>query len=172
MVLYFDGTPLSALSRNQKDDVRKNAPSAIFPASPNAMPTEPEPTPQTSPESEEKKLCVSCLFGNDPDVHFCAQCGAPMTSYAAIGPFEQLFAEGHVYRQAAEKPRKFIVVLGVWVIFGMMALAGAGLLFVRAENGVLQLIAGAFMLPVSLVMIWKTTRNCITRTRTQERRDA
>jgi len=135
------------------------------------MPSEPEQTPQTPAESDEKKLCVNCMFPNDPDIHFCAECGAPMTSYAAIGPFESLFAEGHVYRQAAEKPRSFVVVLGIWIIFGTLALAGAAFLFIGREVGLEYVVIGAFLLPVSLVMIWKTTRSYFRRPRVDERGD-
>src|SRR3954467_428106 len=118
------------------------------------MPSElkPEKTSETLGESTEKKLCVGCIFPNETDVHFCANCGAPMTSYAAIGPFEHLFAEGHVYRQAAENPRRVVVVLGVWIIFGMMALCCAALLFAGPELGWQYFIPGAVFLPVSLVM--------------------
>ena len=94
-----------------------------------------------------------------------------MTSYAAIGPFESLFAEGHVYRQAAEKPRSFVVVLGIWIIFGTLALAGAAFLFIGREVGLEYVVIGAFLLPVSLVMIWKTTRTYFRRRRVDERGD-
>src|SRR3954451_837470 len=73
--------------------------------------------PKPSPESEEKQLCLSCMAPNEPTAHFCAKCGAPLSSYASTGPFESLFSEGAVYRQAAERPRSFIVVLGIWLIF-------------------------------------------------------
>jgi hypothetical protein len=136
------------------------------------MSPEPEKPSQAPGETEEKHLCVSCMFPNEPQAHFCAECGAPMTSYAATGPFEHLFAEGHVYRQAAERPRRFIVVIGVWFIFGMMALGSAGLLFLGREVGLHYVIAGAFFLPVSLVMIWKTTRSYFTKPRVEEGRDA
>ena len=70
-------------------------------------------------------FCLQCGYKIPDDDPFCAKCGAPMSSYAATSPFESLFAEGHVYRQAAERPRSFVVVLGIWIIFGMMAMAGA-----------------------------------------------
>jgi hypothetical protein len=135
------------------------------------MPSEPEESSETPSESDEKKLCVNCMFSNDADVNFCANCGAPMTSYAATGPFEHIFAEGHVYRQATERPRSLFVVLGVWFIFGSMALAGAAILFFGAEAGFPYLISGAFFLLVSLAMIWKTTRSYLTKPRSDERRD-
>ena len=86
-----------------------------------------------------------------------------MSPYAATGPFESVLAEGHVYRQAAERPRSIIVVLGIWLTFGMIAVAGAMMLFLGREIGIEYLIAGAFLLPVSLLMIWKTTKNYLAR---------
>jgi hypothetical protein len=132
------------------------------------MPSEPE----QFADSNEKQLCVSCLFPNEIDVHFCSKCGAPMTSYAATGPFEHVFAEGHVYRQAAERPRSLFVVLGVWFIFGMMAVASAVMLFFGAEAGFQYLIGGVFFLLISLAIIWKTTRNYFTKPRPDQRSDA
>jgi hypothetical protein len=136
------------------------------------MPSEAEQPTEPPAESEEKQLCVSCMFPNAPLAHFCTKCGAPMSSYAATGPFESLFAEGHVYRQAAERPRSLVVVLGIWIIFGAMALAGVAMLFLGREVGVQYVVGGAFVLPVSLVIIWKTTRSYFTRPRVEERRDA
>lgn len=136
------------------------------------MPSEPEPISQPPADSDEKQLCVSCLFPNEPLIHFCAKCGAPMTSYAATGPFESLFAEGHVYRQATEKPHNFVVVLGIWFIFGMMAIAAIALLFMGREAGLQYVIVGACLLPISLVIIWKTTRSYLTRPRAAEKHDA
>ncbi len=137
------------------------------------MISEPEQTPETPAESDEKKLCVGCMFPNDPDDHFCAKCGAPMTSYAAIGPFESLFAEGYVYRQAVDRPRKFIVVLGVWLIFGMTAFVSSLVMFLARDMGsqdVFIFVFGAFSVPISLVMIWKTTRNYVARPQADENR--
>ena len=125
----------------------------------HAMPPEPEDKPLESGEGEERSLCTSCMAPNEPSAHFCAKCGAPMSPYAATGPFESVFAEGHVYRQAAEKPRSLIVVLGIWLVFGMIAVGGAMMLFLSREDGIEYVIMGAFLLPVSLLMIWKTTRN-------------
>jgi hypothetical protein len=121
-----------------------------------AMPTEPEPSSQKPSEMEEKQLCVNCVFPNDPEAHFCGKCGAPLTSYAATGPFERIFAEGHLYRQAAERPRSFIVVVGIWIIFGTSALTG--ILFVAGDGGPALVLIAVLILAVSLAMIAKTTR--------------
>ena len=117
-----------------------------------------EPAPG---ESEGKPLCLNCLTPNEASDHFCSKCGAPMTSYAATAPFESLFAEGHVYRQATEKPRNLVVVLGIWMIFGTMAAGGALLVF--SSTNAWYLLAGLFLLAISLTIIWKTTVNYIAR---------
>jgi hypothetical protein len=78
-----------------------------------------------------------------------------------------LFAEGHVYRQAAERPRKLIVVLGVWLIFGTLALAGVSLMLMRENIGVF----GIFTLVISVVLIYKSTRNYLSRGRAAEKQD-
>ena len=136
------------------------------------MPAEPEQSPPPSAESDQKPLCLNCLSPNETSVHFCVTCGAPLTSYAATGPFESLFAEGHSYRQAVEKPRKLIVVVGVWLIFGMMALAGATSLFLGPPLGTAYMATGAFLLVISPVMIWRTTRSYVTRRKTDETHDS
>ncbi|MSU61320.1 MAG: zinc ribbon domain-containing protein [Pedosphaera sp.] len=121
---------------------------------------------------EESQLCVCCVSPNETSAHFCSKCGAPLSSYAATGPFECLFAEGYVYRQAAQRPRSLIVVVGVWLIFGPLALAG--LISVFAGNRV-DAISGAgvglLILPISVAMIWKTTRNYLARKPTNPKSD-
>ena len=136
------------------------------------MPSEPEQSSETPGQTDEKQLCVSCVFPNDPEAHFCVKCGAPLSSYAATGPFERIFAEGHVYRQAAERPRSLIVVVGIWVIFGAMALTGVVLVAAGRGSGFVLLVIGALLLVFSIVMIAKTTRNYFTGRKSDEKRDA
>src|SRR5687768_12207851 len=115
--------------------------------------SQPNPNPDSSQETE---ICPQCMTENQPDSHFCAKCGAPLSSYAATGPFESLFAEGHVYRQAAERPRKLIVVLGVWLLFGTTALAGLAMVLMAQDNRLGYIAFGAFIIPLSIALIWKT----------------
>ena len=122
-------------------------------------------------ESGEKQLCVKCMFPNDPLAHFCGKCGAPLSPYAATGPFESVFAEAHVYRQASESPRNVIVLLGVWLMFGTLALAGLTLLVISRSMGIIPGAMGAFFLMISLDMLWKTTRNYMRKGKTNERKE-
>jgi hypothetical protein len=128
------------------------------------------PTPPP-PASEEKQLCISCLAPNEPLDHFCAKCGAPLSSYASTGFLESAFAEGAVYRAAAERPRILIVVLGIWLIFGMAALSGAVMVVVGINQGFMYSIIGAAILAFSVVMIVKTTKNYFAKAQPVERRD-
>jgi hypothetical protein len=116
---------------------------------------------------------------NEPSAHFCVKCGAPLTSYAATAPFESQFAQGHAFRQAAEQPRKLIVVLGVWMIFGPIALAGVGFICLNqapqdAEVGwrIFKALMGFILTAIPCLIIWKTTRNYLMRKKTNENHDA
>jgi len=120
-----------------------------------------EQNPQPDSEAAEKQLCMNCVSPNEPAAHFCVRCGAPLSSYAATGPFESLFAEGHVYRQAAERPRKLIVVLGICLIFGTVALTGVFLLMFGRGRGLAYAAFGAFILAISVSIILKTVGNYV-----------
>ena len=69
-----------------------------------------------SPE-DDQPLCISCLHPNPEEIHFCEKCGAPLDSYASTAPFEQIYSQGHVFRATTHGRPRFIVVLGVWLIF-------------------------------------------------------
>jgi ribosomal protein L40E len=107
-------------------------------------------------EIEEQELCAQCMTDNRPGTHFCRKCGAPLSSYAATGPFESLFAEGHVYRRATEQPQRLIVLLGIWLIFGSVALAGT---MIAATSWGFGLPFGVGLLSLSLFLIAKTSKN-------------
>lgn len=135
------------------------------------MPSEPLPPLEAAESPDEKQLCTGCMAPNEPDANFCAECGAPISSYAATGPFEHLFAEGYMYRQAVQKPRSLIVVLGIWFIFGIPVVAGVAIMLTGRNLGPYYVTAGGIFLPVSVVMIWKTTRSYLARPRAEETPD-
>ncbi len=118
-----------------------------------------------APAEAETPLCLGCLTPNLPEAHFCAKCGAPLTSYAATGPLERQFAMGHAYRQAAEHPRRFVVVAFIWLIFGLNGLASLFLISMGSRENLLPLIVGGFMAAISVAMLWRTTRAYLTRPR-------
>jgi hypothetical protein len=127
--------------------------------------------PDSSNGSSEKQLCTACLFPNEPFAHFCTKCGAPISSYVAIAPFESAFAQGYVFRQAAERPRSLVVLVGIWLIFGSLAFTGFFLISVSRDTGYGDFVVGTFMLLISSAIIWKTTRNYVTRKAVSRRSD-
>lgn len=112
-------------------------------------------------EPEGKQLCRSCAALNEPAADFCVKCGAPISWYSTIGPFESIFAQGFVYREAAERPRRFIVVLGIWLIFLPPIIAG--LVIMSNSDGLLWDAMGAGMILIALGIISRTTWNYFAR---------
>ena len=87
-------------------------------------------TPTQDPAGQELELCISCLKPNVPGTHFCRHCATPLTSYAATGPFESIFAEGDLWRKAASRGRwagpirlliiAFIILMLFSFVFGLL----------------------------------------------------
>ena len=66
---------------------------------------------------EANELCIRCGEPVTPLDHFCPHCGAPLTTFATTAPYESIRAEVDAFTQASNKPRKPIVVIGMWLIF-------------------------------------------------------
>jgi hypothetical protein len=118
---------------------------------------------RTIPQADEKELCLSCLSPNSPGANFCADCGAPLSSYAATGPLERIFAEGHLYRRAVAEPKNILVVIGVWLLFGVTAAYGILPLLDRNAAGLPGLLMALLLGPISIAVIWKTTSRYLSR---------
>ena len=116
-------------------------------------------------DSDPLPLCLTCLEKNSTEAHFCTQCGAPMTSYACSGPFEYTRAQGHLCREAAERPRRLLVVVGVWLIFA--PIAGVGWLMLALGRGaeVVGLVEGLAMAAIATGILWRSTRSYLLRDR-------
>jgi zinc-ribbon domain len=127
------------------------------------LPTSTENAAQPASEPEGKPLCRSCAAPNEPNADFCAKCGAPLSWYFTIGPFESIFAQGFVYREAAERPRRFIVVAGIWLIFLPQVLVGIGMLVFNPGFG-WNLVATGLIL-ISIAIIGRSTWNYISQKR-------
>lgn len=112
---------------------------------------------QPPDETEGKQLCKSCAALNVPEADFCVKCGAPLSAYATMGPFEAIFAQGFIYREAAERPRRFIAVLGIWLIFLPQAISG--IIMMRTDQSVFWDLMGGGMIFISFGIIGRTTSN-------------
>ena len=72
----------------------------------------------SGPSARESLLCPHCAKPIGPFDHFCPHCAAPVTAHASIDPLGQVYAAGHGYWRATSGRPKFIVLLGMWLIFG------------------------------------------------------
>lgn len=62
-------------------------------------------------------LCPHCLAPVGRFDHFCPKCARPITAHAATDPFGQVLSAGAVYRGAVDSAPRFVIVLGMWLIF-------------------------------------------------------
>jgi len=68
---------------------------------------------------EGRPLCPNCLAVNEPLAHFCRKCGTPMTSHAEIDPLGRIYAMGDTWWKATRRPSSPIILVGMWLIFGV-----------------------------------------------------
>ena len=111
-------------------------------------------------------VCPSCLHDNDEYATFCVECRAPVGKYAAIGPWERVFAQTWVYARAAQRPDRFIVVVAMWLVFGPgfvflpTALMPSGVEW-GDWLGWFGATLCAFAWFIHAALLWKTTANYI-----------
>lgn len=76
--------------------------------------------------SAEIEICISCLAGNPPGIHFCQHCQTPLTSYAATGPLERAFALGNLVSKGMRHPKSHIrfAFLGLVVLIVVLLMVG------------------------------------------------
>ena len=68
---------------------------------------------------EDRLICPHCARPIGRFDHFCPSCRGPVTAHASIDPLGQVYAAGHGYRRATSGRPKLIVLLGMWLIFGL-----------------------------------------------------
>lgn len=67
------------------------------------------PSPSgTEGSGTEIEICIFCLGGNPPGIHFCQHCQTPLSSYAATGPLERAFALGNLVSKGIRHPKSYI----------------------------------------------------------------
>jgi hypothetical protein len=138
-------------------------------------------------ETEAVPICLNCASPLSRGEHFCKQCGAPATSAAMSMPYESVLARGFAARQASSRPRKLIVVIGMWLWLGptfiFLLIASLGVLFdargLAWQPEPIWPIVGhlaAFVVCGALAtvpgtLLYKTTRNYIRRPRDDDEQD-
>ncbi len=116
--------------------------------------------------SQDGVICPKCLLSNSTTAAFCADCGAPIGMVAAVDPIQQIHAEGFAYRSAVDGPPKLIILIGMWLLFGPLALMGPTVLIDGAANGIPKAILFNILSVCSIIILYRTTRNYIVKSRT------
>lgn len=101
-------------------------------------------------------VCPGCLHEQEEGPHFCGKCGAPLTAFSTVGPFERIFAQGHAYRRSVSGPTSKIVVIGMWMLILPQLLVL--LAFPSPATIALLLIFGTLY----GILLYRVTRNYIT----------
>jgi len=111
-------------------------------------------------------LCMTCLAPAEKLQHFCDQCGSPLTSHAAIDPVGQVRSVGSMVSKATSAPPRRIVLIGIWLIFGVPVVLMAflfGTLGPPDSYGlldfVLRIVLLLGVLGLYIAILVKTTRN-------------
>ena len=102
--------------------------------------------------SPEIIVCPGCLTPQPEGPHFCVKCGAPLTAFSTVGPFERIFAEGHSLRRAVSGPTSKLVVVGMWLLVVPQVLV---LFALRSAVGLL----GGLVVAVYAALLFRVTRN-------------
>lgn len=123
-------------------------------------------------DSDSSPVCPCCLEVVESDqVLFCPKCGAPIDPVAGMLPFEQILAQGYVFRRAGDSPQSWIVVAGisllmlpglilsVAILFGGQAAWTGGFDVISWPETVFILISGV----LSFFLIAKVTRRFLKR---------
>jgi hypothetical protein len=74
--------------------------------------------PDMGPDEEyldDPVLCMHCMEEVPWDANMCMHCKAPLNFIASTDPYQRIHAQGFILRTAAEKPRSWWTVIGIWV---------------------------------------------------------
>ena len=116
---------------------------------------------------DEVSLCPSCQAESNSTDVFCHQCGAPIGTTATLDPLNQIHAQGHLLRTALKGRPRFIVLLGMWIMFlPLLVVAGSVAVYLitnhnrRSDFGFFWGAAG--LTYVCLVILYRITKNYLT----------
>ena len=108
--------------------------------------------------------CASCLAQNYESASHCQSCGYQLDSTSTLDPLKTIQAEGFMLRKATEGKPKFIVVLGIWIIFLPFLAAGIALAVSQIFDGggfagFVFFWLGIGLAYAGFIMLYRTTRN-------------
>ena len=111
----------------------------------------------------ERPVCPHCLEINDSDSPSCLRCGGPLLPIATVGPYERIATEGFVLREAATRPKRLIVVVGIWLLCFPIVIVSAISVFSEPCAGLVSLLIAI----IPAILIFKTTQNYLRHRRSE-----
>ncbi|MBT3374244.1 MAG: hypothetical protein HN742_34805 [Lentisphaerae bacterium] len=118
-----------------------------------------------APEDTPRIVCSSCLGENEPEAAFCLECGNPIGDTSSMDPLKRIQAQGWIYRRAASSPYRFLIVVGMWLIFLPMAIVSFPIEFLhsRKPGDLPGAIFDCLIWTIVVAVLCKVTANYIRR---------
>ena len=110
-------------------------------------------------------VCPRCLLRNSPAAAFCKDCGAPIGMVSTVDPIQHILAEGFAYRSAVDGPPRLIVVVGIWLLFAPAVFAALFMLRDGFQDTFPQRLFLLLLAVASFVILYRTTKNYIVKSR-------
>ena len=110
------------------------------------------------------KSCPSCLTENNTSADFCSECGHPIGNFVNLDPVDQIQSQGHLFMEATNNPRSLIIIVGLWLYFGI-AIIGVSL-FLFFSNQDLPFMLNLFLIGIAILgglILHKATKNYLNR---------
>jgi ABC-type glucose/galactose transport system permease subunit len=107
----------------------------------------------------EKILCPSCMSENTPQEIFCSNCNMPIGQSATIDPVASAISEGLSISDAVREPGKLIIVIGMWIFYGVPIIAY--LITIIGTLDISTFIIFGGLIVFCLILPILTTRNFI-----------
>lgn len=111
-------------------------------------------------------LCPSCLKENPANTVYCSNCNSPFGINASTDPVQMAISEGRSLGDGVLKPRKAIILFGMWAVifpcFGFFLFLSLAVFINGDEISIGSLVVSLVSLVISLFfgfILVKTTRN-------------
>ena len=146
----------------------------------DSQPTDSQPTDAQSTDAQSDNqqpsdalvVCPRCLLRNLPSAAFCKDCGAPIGMVSTVDPLQHILAEGFAYRSAVDGPPRLMIVVGIWLLFGPTVFTTIFMLFDGSLDSAPQRLFWLLFAAASIVILYRTTKNYIIKSRAAKNTNA
>jgi hypothetical protein len=89
----------------------------------------------------ETILCPNCQEENEIERICCRNCNYPIGTNSTTDPVQSALAEGSMIGKGIKSPKKFIIIIGMWVLFGIFGFVYLFLAILTLKDDLLNPIA-------------------------------